>query len=88
MLHVDVAESVVTQSGEDVSCPGVSTTDCLETGNTGGHREKNKVKTKPNKNKIKAFQKVKGDQNFASIFLFYKKLDYLGVFIFQPIFMH
>ena len=59
MLHVDVAESVVTQSGEDVSCPGVSTTDCLETGNTGGHREKNKVKTKPNKNKIKGWKSFK-----------------------------
>lgn len=35
VLHVNVAESVVTQSGENVSGPGVSTTDCLETGNTG-----------------------------------------------------
>ena len=54
-LHVDVTESVVTKSVEDVSSSGVSlsTSDCLETGNTGGHREKNKVKTKPNKNKIK-----------------------------------
>ena len=59
MLHVNVAESVVTQSGENVSGPGVSTTDCLETGNTGGHREKNKVKTKPNKNKIKGRKSFK-----------------------------
>ena len=66
MLHVDVTESVVTQSGEDVSGPGVLTTDCLETGNTGGHREKNKVKTKPNKNKIKReeiFQKISLNSN-------------------------
>ena len=61
-LHVDVAESVVAQSVEYVGSgvsQGVSTTDCLETGNTEVTRRKEgQNKTKQNKIKRKIFQTI------------------------------
>ena len=39
-LHVDVVKSCISQVVKDVGDRCLSTTDCLETGNTGGYRQK------------------------------------------------
>ena len=39
-LHVDVVKSCISQVVKDVGDGCLSTTDCLETGNTGGYRQK------------------------------------------------